>query len=167
MQAAIATQAGIHDFDFLVGSWQVSNRRLKVRHVGSDDWDEFPGYMTMRTILRGIGNVDEIDFPTKGWSGATVRLFDPQSARWSIYWVNSRDGIMQPPVVGTFSAGVGEFYCDDIDEGKPIRVRYIWSHITERAARWQQAFSLDLGATWETNWLMELRRAAVDPRKPA
>ena len=119
----------------------------------------------MRTILRGMGNVDEIDFPTKGWSGATLRLFDPQSARWSIYWANSRDGIMQPPVVGAFSGGVGEFYCDDIDEGKPIRVRYIWSHITEHSARWQQAFSLDLGATWETNWLMELRRAPENSRK--
>jgi hypothetical protein len=31
------------DFDFLVGTWDVTNRRLAKRHVGSDDWDEFPG----------------------------------------------------------------------------------------------------------------------------
>ena len=31
-----------HDFDFLVGPWQVTNRRLRQCHVGSHDWDEFP-----------------------------------------------------------------------------------------------------------------------------
>jgi hypothetical protein len=159
MQAAAVTkEAGVHDFDFLVGTWQVANRRLTMRHVGSRDWDEFPGHMTMRKVLGGLGNVDEIAFPTKGWSGLTLRLFDPQLRQWSIYWVNSRDGIMQPPVVGTFEGGVGKFYCDDVDEGRPIRVRYIWSEIKEDSAHWEQAFSLDGGATWETNWVIELRR---------
>jgi hypothetical protein len=115
----------------------------------------------MRTILGGLGNVDEIAFPTKGWSGFTLRLFDPQARQWSIYWVNSRDGIMQPPVVGMFQDGVGKFYCDDVDEGRPIRVRYIWSHITGNSAHWEQAFSLDEGRTWETNWTSELRRVSA------
>ena len=163
MQAAtVAKETGVHDFDFLVGTWHVANRRLKVRHAGSSDWDEFPGHNTMRTILGGLGNVDEIAFPTKGWSGFTLRLFDPQSRQWSIYWVNSRDGIMQPPVVGTFDDRIGKFYCDDVDEGRPIRVRYIWSQITSHSAHWEQAFSLDGGATWETNWVMELRRVSGD-----
>jgi hypothetical protein len=156
--AAVAKETGVHDFDFLVGTWQVANRRLKVRHVGSSDWDEFPGHNTMRTILGGLGNVDEIVFPTKGWSGVTLRLFDPQLRQWSIYWVNSRDGIMQPPVVGTFEDGIGKFYCDDVDDGRPIRVRYIWSQITGQSAHWEQAFSVDGGATWETNWVSALRR---------
>ena len=160
--AAVAQEGGVHDFDFLVGAWQVANRRLKVRHVGSTEWDEFPGQSTMRTILGGLGNVDEIAFPTKGWSGFTLRLFDPQARQWSIYWVNSRDGIMQPPVVGMFQDGVGKFYCDDVDEGRPIRVRYIWSHITGNSAHWEQAFSLD-GKTWEVNWMNDLTRA--DPAK--
>jgi len=165
--AAVANESGVHDFDFLVGSWQVANRRLKIRHAGSTDWDEFPGHVTMRTILGGLGNVDEIWFPTKGWSGFTLRLFDPQARHWSIYWVNNRDGIMQPPVVGGFQNGVGEFYCDDIDEGRPIRVRYLWSHIAGDSARWAQAFSLDGGTTWETNWMMEMRRVANDARDRA
>jgi hypothetical protein len=88
------------------------------------------GHLTMHTVLGVLGNVDELALPTKGWSRLTLRLFDPQLKQWSIYWVNSRDGIMQPRVVGGFNDGVGAFYCDDVDEGRPIRVRYLWSHIT-------------------------------------
>lgn len=149
-----------HDFDFLVGTWDVHNRRLKARHVGSNEWDEFPGRASMRLVLGGVGNVDEIEFPTKGWSGATFRLFDPRQRRWSIYWVNSRDGVMQPPVVGGFDGDRGEFFGDDTDDGRPIRVRYRWTRLRDGLARWEQAFSVDGEASWETNWVMELRRSA-------
>lgn len=159
MDTAIAAATGTQDFDFLAGSWLVANRRLKVRHAASDDWDEFPGSSEMRRILGGVGNVDEIEFPTKGWSGATFRLFNPESRKWSIYWANSRDGLLQAPVFGSFANGVGEFFGDDLDEGRAVRVRYRWSEITADSARWDQAFSLDAGKTWETNWVMELRRA--------
>jgi len=46
-------------------------------------------------------------------------------------------------------------------EGRPIRVRYIWSHITGNSAHWEQAFSLDESRTWETNWTSELRRVSA------
>jgi hypothetical protein len=144
-----------NDFDFLVGDWQAVNRRLKVRHKGGNDWDEFPGFSTMRTILGGLGNVDEVAFPTKGWSGATFRLFNVATRQWSIWWVNNREGVMLPPVVGSFSNGIGEFHGEDLDDGVPVRVRFIWSRITPRSARWEQAFSWDGGKTWETNWTMD------------
>ena len=158
MDGPFTLVSGRGDFDFLAGSWEVLNRRLKVRHAGSRDWDEFRGRASMRPILGGLGNVDEISFPTKGWSGVTLRLFNPQTGQWSIYWVNSRDGVMLPPVVGSFRNGVGEFFGDDVDDGKPVRVRYLWSRITKDSARWEQAFSLDGGRTWETNWVMDLLR---------
>jgi hypothetical protein len=159
MQATKPVCGQQHDFDFLVGTWDVHNRRLKARHVGSDEWDEFPARASMRLVLGGLGNVDEIDFPTKGWSGATLRLFDPARRQWWIYWVNSRDGIMLPPVVGGFTGDRGDFFGDDTDDGRPIRVRYRWTRLVDGFARWEQAFSLDGEASWETNWVMEMRRA--------
>jgi len=147
-----------HDFDFYQGTWNVVNRRLLKPLAGTDEWDEFPGVSIARPIFGGAGNLDEIDFPTQGWSGLTVRLFNPQTDAWSLHWVSSRRDVIDPPVVGRFVDGRGEFYGDDVHDGKPIRVRYIWSGITPATAHWEQAFSADGGQTWETNWHMESTR---------
>jgi hypothetical protein len=64
----------------------------------------------------------------------------------------------QPPVVGGFRDGVGVFEGDDVFEGIPIRVRFVWSDITSHSARWEQFFSSDAGKTWEKNWSMEFER---------
>jgi hypothetical protein len=65
---------------------------------------------------------------------------------------------LEPPVHGRFERGVGTFFGEDAHEGRPILVRFIWSGVTARAARWEQAFSLDRGVSWETNWVMHLER---------
>ena len=62
-------------------------------------------------------------------------------------------------MVGAFRDGVGTFFADDVWKGKPIRVRFVWSQITAKSARWEQAFSDDAGKTWETNWVMEFKRS--------
>jgi hypothetical protein len=54
----------------------------------------------------------------------------------------------------------GTFYGDTTIAGKPTRVRFVWSQITATSARWEQAYSTDAGKTWETNWIMEFRRAS-------
>jgi hypothetical protein len=148
----------MNDFDFFVGSWDVRNRRLAERLVGSDDWEEFPGFSTGIRVFEGGANVDEIIFPSLGSRGLTLRLYDPSRDEWSLYWSSSRDGLLQPPVVGRFRDGVGEFHGDDTDGGRPIRVRYRWSGITATTARWEQAFSADGEQTWETNWIMDFTR---------
>lgn len=147
------------DFDFLVGTWDVVNRQLRKRHVGGDDWDEFPGVTVAHRFFDGAGSFDEITFPTKGFSGSTVRIFNADRQEWSIYWMNSRYGqLFLPPVVGRFADGVGRFFADDTDEGRPVRCRFIWSRITATSARWEQAFSTDGERTWETNWTMDCTR---------
>ena len=45
-------------------------------------------------------------------------------------------------------------------ESRDILVRFVWSDITDRTCRWEQAFSTDGGATWEVNWIMESTRIA-------
>ncbi|WP_436494374.1 hypothetical protein [Actinokineospora sp. HUAS TT18] len=148
----------INDFDFLVGTWTVANRRLAKPLTGSDEWDEFPAISTAHTFFGGAGSFDEIHFPTQGWSGSAYRSYDHGRKQWFIYWVSSRTGHLQPPVAGGFSDGVGNFYGDDEHEGTPVRVRYRWSEITPTTARWDQAFSVDAERTWETNWVMEYTR---------
>ena len=64
------------------------------------------------------------------------------------------------PMVGRFVDGVGTFYGDDTWEGKPVRVRFIWSKIDLTHCHWEQAYSSDGGKSWETNWLMDFTRTA-------
>ena len=145
------------DFEFLYGEWTVANRRLRELFVGSD-WYSFDATSWARPLLGGVGNVDEMDCPSEGFSGATIRLQDQQTGDWSIYWADSSTGRLFPPVVGRFAEGRGDFYGDDEHDGVPIRAHFIWSQITPRSARWEQEFSNDGGTTWETNWIMEFTR---------
>jgi hypothetical protein len=148
----------LHDFDFLAGAWTLRNRRLKKRLVGSNDWEEFPAIDCAQLYLGNVVNVDEIHFPTKGWAGITFRNFDIEKRQWSIYWISSRAGRVTPPVMGGFSGDRGEFYGVDEDEGRPVKVRFLWIKQGPDHAHWEQAFSLD-GKTWEVNWVNELTRA--------
>jgi hypothetical protein len=50
---------GRTDFDFLIGSWTVHNRRLKARLKGCTEWEEFESTCRARHILGGLGNMDE------------------------------------------------------------------------------------------------------------
>ncbi|MEV0605859.1 hypothetical protein AB0I61_05715 [Polymorphospora rubra] len=149
----------MNDFDFLIGSWTIVNRRLRTLFADSDDWDVFPSTSTCQHILAGGGNLEEIIFPVAGTQGMTLRLFDTERKEWSLYWSNTQTGVLFPPVVGTFTDGRGDFYGDDTHKGVPIRAHFIWSRITATSARWEQEFSADDGRTWETNWVMEFTRA--------
>ena len=145
------------DFDFLIGSWRVANRRLRERLVGCTDWEEFDATSQAWPLLAGGANIDEFRFPD-GSSALTLRLHEPATGQWSLYWATSVYGVLLPPVRGSFVDGIGTFFGDDEHAGTPVRVRYIWSGITPTAARWEQAFSADGEQSWETNWIMQLQR---------
>jgi hypothetical protein len=152
----------VNNFDFLIGSWNVHNRRLDKTFAGSDEWHEFPGISTGHTAFDGAGNFDEIVFPTLGTRGLTLRLFNPATKEWSLYWASSRDGLLTAPVIGAFGDdGRGEFFGDDLDDGHPVQVRFIWSEITPSSARWEQAYWDVAKRFWETNWIMELTRRSA------
>lgn len=151
---------GRRDFDFLVGRWTVAHRRLKVRLAGCDEWVAFGGTTELRHILQGQGVIDDntLDLPGDPYAAVTLRTFDPKTGLWSIWWIDSRHPGIDAPVHGRFENGVGTFLGEDVVEGRPIKVRFLWSDITTDSARWSQAFSADGGETWETNWVMDFSR---------
>jgi hypothetical protein len=151
------------DFDFLVGSWHASNRRLKQRLAGSTQWEEFDNTLTNWPVLGGFGNVGDNTFNTPGgaFRGVSLRAYDRDSKQWLSWWMDSRNpSRISTPERGSFKDGVGTFVGDDVHEGKPVKVRAQWSRITPSSAHWEQAWSADNGATWETNWISELTRKA-------
>ncbi|MDB5538551.1 MAG: hypothetical protein JWQ89_278 [Devosia sp.] len=147
-----------HGFDFNHGDWVVTNRRLKQRGVGSAEWDVFTSYETAQLLMGGTVSIDESDFPTMGFKGMSLRLYNPERDEWAIYWINSATGVLQPPVFGRFENGRGIFAGDDEDGGGPVKVLFDWTGTDSDTPRWSQAFSYDGGKTWETNWIMEFRR---------
>ena len=80
-----------HDFYYLVGKWKLRNRTLKEPLTGRDDWTEFDATQELRATLLGLGNFDifHTELDGKPFEGLTVRLFDPKTRLWTIYWVDS------------------------------------------------------------------------------
>ena len=161
-----AAKDGARDFDFWMGAWRVHNRRLRERLKGSTTWDEFESTSVARPLLGGAANQDEYrtDF-AGGFIGMSFRFFDRATKQWAIYWADSRKGVLDPPVVGSFAGDTGIFEATDIFEGRPIRVRFTWSRVTTGTPRWEQAFSMDGGETWETNWVMDMARDQTSESK--
>ena len=151
---------GRRDFHFLYGRWSVQHHRLTTRGVGSDDWDVFHSDTFCQGLMGGLCNVDENDFPERGFQGLSFRTFNVETGQWAIYCVNSASGVLQNPVFGRFENGIGLFHGEDVDGDRPVKVRYRWEDITASSACWSQAFSYDGGETWETNWIMSFARTA-------
>jgi hypothetical protein len=150
---------GVGGFDFLVGAWTSVQRRLVKPLAGCTDWHESRATTRSWQLLGGAGNLDEVHFLDWGFTGLGIRLLNPATGEWSIYWASSRNGgLGLPPVVGRFSDEVGLFYSEERYEGHDITVRYKWSDITGTTARWEQAFSPDGRQTWETNWTADFTR---------
>ena len=155
--------AGAGDFDFLMGTWKVSHRRLKARLAGCEQWDDFDGTLAAQKILGGQGNIDDnvVNLPSGSYRAIAVRSFDAKTGTWAIWWLDGRNPhTFDPPVVGRFEHGVGTFYADDVFEGRPIRVRFRWTRTDTASPGWEQVFSPDGGRTWETNWVMSFARVA-------
>ena len=155
--AAGAERDGQHDFDFIFGRWKV---HLKRKVAGSNRWTESDGYGIYRKVWGGRANLNE--FFTENSSGhvegLTLRTYNPKTHTWSLYWANSRDGILSSAQVGRFIHGQGEFYEQDNSGDKSVLVRYVWSAITATAAHFEQAFSEDGGKSWDVNWISDMVR---------
>jgi hypothetical protein len=149
---------GMNDFGFFTGTWDVTNRRRVDFLDSGSEWEEFPAISQASVHFDGGAHFDEITFPTKGYAGLTLRLYDQDTGQWSLYWVSKRNPVMLPPVTGQFKDGIGDFLGQDDYNDVPVLVRYRWSGITESAARWAQAFSVDGGQSWLDNWYMDMTR---------
>jgi hypothetical protein len=163
MNRVESATSGVHDFDFLIGRWNVQHRRLTERLANNHDWVDFKGTTVAQALLGGNGNIDDnvLELPGNTYRALSLRSFDSKSQLWSIWWLDGRSpqGPLDPPVRGRFQDGVGTFYADDTFNLRPIHVRFVWSDITPESARWEQSFSGDGGQTWETNWTMAFVRA--------
>jgi hypothetical protein len=146
---------GQHDFDFEFGSWTVKLRRLPKPLSGSDAWVEMEGTSIVRKVWDGRANLGELKVGNASGNleGLSLRLYNPEARQWSIYWANAKDGALGTAMIGQFRNGRGEFYNQELFQGRAIFVRFIFSDVTPESFRLEQAFSADGGKTWEPNWV--------------
>ncbi|MGA7931034.1 MAG: hypothetical protein WCA20_34210 [Candidatus Sulfotelmatobacter sp.] len=116
LQPTPAEQDGQRDFDFELGSWNIHLKRLLHPLTGSTTWIEFDGTSVTRKVWGGRAQVEEFetDSPVAGHiEGLTLRLYNPQTHQWGLYWANSKDGTVVAPQIGQFKNGHGEFFGQD------------------------------------------------------
>lgn len=145
------------DFDFLFGSWTVHNRKLRDNtDPACVEWIEFDASQTASPILNGAGNVDEMR--VDDFVGFTLRLWSPDEQVWRIWWsATNAPGVLDEPVVGSFTDGVGRFEGLQIIRDAPVVVRFEWT--AGDSPQWRQYFSRDAGESWDHNWTMDFTRA--------
>lgn len=145
------------DFDYFLGNWRVEHRRLRKRLAGSNDWETFGGRTHCQQLFGGLVNLNESISYRGGRTsyGMGLRAFDEPGRRWADWYLSAGDlSKIDPPLYGRFSKGVGTFLSRETFEGRPVLVRGQFASVSRDEARWEQAFSVDGGATWETNWVM-------------
>jgi hypothetical protein len=62
--------------------------------TGSTTWVEYEGLSVVRKVWDGRASLFEleVDGPAGHIEGVGLRLYNPQSYRWSLNWANSGDG---------------------------------------------------------------------------
>jgi hypothetical protein len=150
---------GRHDFDFEFGDWSMHLKRLVKPLSGSTEWVEYDGSSVVHKVWGGAANLGEIDIsgPAGRIQGMSLRLYNPASNQWNVSFASARGGALGTPMVGGFKEGRGEFYNQETFNDRAIFVRFIFSDITPRSFRLEQAFSDDGGKTWEANWIATFR----------
>jgi hypothetical protein len=156
-----------HDWDWLVGNWDVWHRRLKDRLAGSNEWEEFAGKSAFWRTMGGFGNVDDniVSLPGGTYRGLSLRTFDPSSGSWAIWWLDARNPTtVDPPVLGRFDKDIATFIGRDTFKSQPILVRFCWNNVHGSQPWWEQAFSADEGKSWEVNWRNYFTRTSPTAR---
>jgi hypothetical protein len=159
-QRTAAEGDGRHGFDPLFGAWNYRVKRLVHPLAGSTTWNEFPATGVCYKIWGGRAQLDtfEADDPTGHIEGLVVRLYNPENHQWSLNWATSKTGTPDPPQIGKFTNGHGDFYAQDTIHGKTVFIRYDWTKLNTDTPHFEQSFSEDGGQTWEVNWITDQTR---------
>lgn len=157
----VAHADGQRDFDFSVGTFATHVSRLAKPLSGSKQRLEYDGVSVVREVWGGRANLFELDVqgPAGHIQGMGLRLYNPKSRQWNLNWVSGADGIMNPPMSGEFRDARGEFFDHEVIDGRGLFVRNLFTDITQKSSRFEQAFSADGGRTWEPNFMMTFERS--------
>jgi len=157
---------GAHDFDPVLGNSTFRLHFMLHPLTSTPDWTDMTGTGACYPVWNGRAQLDtvELDSASGGHiEGLTLRLYDREARQWRLYWANSRIGRLDPPQIGEFRDGHGDFYTTDTINGKTTLIRFDWSRMTSGTPHFEQAFSADGGKSWEVNWITDQIRTSDAP----
>jgi len=128
--------------------------------TGSNQWVNLTGTGECTPLWGGRAQLDtlEVDGSSGHIEGLTLRLYNPNTQEWRLYWANSKDGLVVVPQIGRFKAGHGEFYAQDTLDDRSILIKYDWTALRSNSPHFEQSFSNDGGRSWEVNWITDQSR---------
>jgi hypothetical protein len=157
---------GAHDFDSLLGNFTFHLHYMLHPLTSTPDWTDMSGTGACYKLWNGRAQLDTIELDGPNGShmeGLTLRLYDHAARQWRLYWSNSRVGRTDPPQIGAFHDGHGDFYTTDTINGKTTLIRFDWSRMASGTPHFEQAFSPDGGQTWQVNWITNQTRTGDAP----
>lgn len=152
---------GAHDFDPLMGNFTYHLHYMLHPLTSTPDWTGMDGTGACYKVWNGRAQLDTLEVDSargRHIEGLTLRLYDPSARQWRLYWANSRIGRLDPPQIGDFRNGHGDFYTTDTINGKTVLIRYDWTRMTSGTPHFEQAFSPGGGQSWEVNWITDQKR---------
>jgi hypothetical protein len=151
---------GQHDFDFNIGVWKTHIKRVLDPLSGSTKSIELNGTVTVRKVWDGRAQLEQIETegPNGHWEGLTLFLYNPLAHQWSQSFVNSKVGVLMPPLIGAFKDGRGELFAADTFNDRSILVRAVWSDIAPNSHHFEESYSDDGGKTWAPAFIANLTR---------
>ncbi len=155
-----AARDGAHDFDFHFGVWRTHIRRILDPLSGSAKSMELNGTVSVRKVWDGRAQLEEIEAegPNGHWEGLTLFLYNPTAHQWSQTFVDSKSGVLAPPMIGAFKDGRGELLSQDTFRDRSILVRGVWSDIKPDSYHYEESYSDDGGKTWAPAFIANLTR---------
>jgi hypothetical protein len=157
-----AASDGQKDFDWEIGTWTTKVKVCRNPLSGAaPDWAEYEGTSVVKPLWDGRANFVELSVSgARGKiEGGSLRLYNPKARQWSLNYASTNAGVLTAPVFGGFDGRVGSFYGQDSLDGRTILVRFTVKQMSANEARFEQAYSIDGGQSWEDNWI------AVDTRR--
>jgi len=155
-----AVRDGQHDFDFNLGTWRTHIRHVLDPFSAGSRIIQLNGTVTVRKVWDGRAQLEEIeaDGPMGHWEGMTLFLYNPAAQQWSQSFINSKMGVLNAPLIGSFHDGRGELFAQDTFKGRSILVRGVWSQIKADSHHYEESYSDDGGKTWLAAFSAELTR---------
>lgn len=152
---------GAHDFDPALGKFKFHLRYMVHPLTSTPDWTDMNGIGACYGVWNGRAQLDTVELDSSSGGhieGLTLRLYDRDSRQWRLYWANSRVGRLDPPQIGNFRDGRGDFYTTDTINARTTLIRFDWTQMRSGSPHFEQAFSPNGGKSWEVNWITDQTR---------